>query len=80
VEGEMSLNFGLGYSDPGFHMDNRMGYYTGVRPAMIVTGEFADFDYFRDHEPQVYAFIRHRLDDEYRLAAQFGNYKVYSPR
>ena len=80
VEGEMSLNFGLGYSDPGFHMDNRMGYYTGIRPAMIVTGEFADIDYFRDHEPQVYAFIRYRLDDEYRLAAQFGNYKIYSPR
>jgi len=80
VEGEMSLNFGLGYSNPGFHMDNRMGYYTGVRPAMIVTGEFADLDYFRDHEPQVYAFIRRRLDDEYRLAAQFGNYKIYSPR
>ena len=80
VEGEMALNFGLGYRDAGFHMDNRMGYYTGVKPALIITGEFADIDYFRDHEPQVYAFIRHRLDDEYRLAAQFGDYKIYSPR
>lgn len=80
VEGEMALNFGLGYSDSGFHMDNRMGYYTGVKPALIVTGEFADIDYFRAHEPPVYVFIRHRLDDEYRLAAQFGDYKIYSPR
>ncbi len=80
VEGEMALNFGLGYTDAGFHMDNRMGYYTGVKPALIVTGEFADIDYFRDHEPRVYSFIRHRLDDEYRLAVQFGDYKIYSPR
>ena len=80
VEGELALNFGLGYRDSGFHMDNRMGYYTGVKPSLIVTGEFADLEYFRDHEPQVYAFIRHRLDDEYRLAAQFGDYRIYSPR
>jgi len=80
VEGEMALNFGLGYSDPGFHMDNRMGYYTGVKAALIVTGEFADIDYFRAHEPPVYAFIRHRLNHEYRLAAEFGDYKIYSPR
>jgi hypothetical protein len=80
VEGEMALNFGLGYSDPGFHMDNRMGYYSGVKPALIVTDEFADIGYFRVHAPQVYAFIRHRLDDEYRLAAQFADYKIYSPR
>jgi 4-amino-4-deoxy-L-arabinose transferase-like glycosyltransferase len=80
VEGEMPLNFGLGYSNPRFHMDNRMGYYTGVRPALIVTGQFADLDYIRAHEPNVYQFIRHRLDVEYRQVAQYGDYKIYAVR
>jgi 4-amino-4-deoxy-L-arabinose transferase-like glycosyltransferase len=79
IEGEMPLNFGLGYDNPQFHMDNRMGYYTGIRPAMIVTGEFADIDYFRRHEPAVYRFIRHRLDIEYQQVAQFGDYRIYAP-
>lgn len=80
VEGEMSLNFGLGYSDPGFHMDNRMGYYTGVKPSMIVTGQFADLAYFRQREPKVYRFIEHRLNTEYRQVAEFGDYRIYVPR
>jgi hypothetical protein len=56
-----------------------MGYDTGIRPAMIVTGEFADIDYFRRHEPAVYRFIRHRLDIEYQQVAQFGDYRIYAP-
>jgi hypothetical protein len=80
VEGDMALNFGLGVSNPDFHMDNRMGFLTGIRPAMIVTDEFSDISYFRGHEPDVYRFIRRRLDVEYREVANFGEYHIYQPR
>lgn len=42
--------------------------------------EIYRFDYFRQHDPRVYAFIENRLTNEYQRVYERDKYTVYARR
>lgn len=79
IIGPAELTFGLGMN-ANLKDDARLGYGTGWSPDLIVSNEFYVFDYFRQHEPSVYAFIQNRLTNQYRLVYTRDKYAVYAKR
>jgi hypothetical protein len=81
VMGTATLSFGLGF-DRGLVYDDRMGYYSGKRPAMIVAAQgFRDeLEAFRESEPDVYRHVMHCLEQEFRPALEAGPYTVFVRR
>jgi hypothetical protein len=79
IIGPAELTFGLGLN-ANLKDDSRLGYGTNWSPDLIVKNEFYEFDYFRQHDPLVYAFIENRLTNEYHSVYERDKYTVYARR
>ena len=77
VMGGAELGFGLGFDN--VKDDYKLGFYSGWRPSRIVIGEGyrAQFDLFRQHRPDLWRYVQHRLTDEYVKVFDDGSYAVY---
>ncbi len=62
--------------------DVRLGYQTGLQPRLIVTNSWYR-DWFArsaDGDPELYAYIQHRLQDDYEPVFKSGDFIVYGRR
>jgi hypothetical protein len=77
VMGSSELGFSLGYD--GLDDDLRLGFHSGVRPAIIVVDErFREaFAAFTQLEPEATNYIHNRLQNEYRVGYHTDDYTVY---
>lgn len=63
--------------------DSRLGFYSGLRPDIIVEGPFYTElmrQLFNAEEPEVTLYVRALLGTEYRLVFSRGQYRVYERR
>jgi hypothetical protein len=77
VMGSSELGFSLGYE--GLDDDLRLGFHSGVRPAIIVVdSRFREaFAAFTQLEPDATSFIHNRLRNEYGVGYRTDEYTVY---
>ncbi len=62
--------------------DVRLGYYSGLQPALIVTnGWYRDwFARAAGGDPKLYSYLQRRLRDDYEVVFKSGDFIVYQRR
>ncbi len=81
IDGPSELGFGLGYNPPLVD-DYRLGFYSGKRPQFIVVDDNyrSFFDSLKDHDRPAYDYVRHLIDQDYKVVYQNGLYSIYERR
>ena len=77
--GEFGYVFGF---DGRVRDDVRLGHQTGLQPRLIVTNSWYR-DWFArsaDGDPELHAYIQHRLQDDYEPVFKSGDFIVYGRR
>ncbi|HUK18452.1 MAG TPA: hypothetical protein VLW65_18645 [Bryobacteraceae bacterium] len=72
------MGFGYGFT-PNLTDDIRLGFATGKKPVYIVVEEAyqANFDYWKNKQPDLYEFIKNRLSREYDMVYDRESYRIY---
>lgn len=63
--------------------DERLGFYSGLHPDIVIEDEFYTFCWdrvFKVQEPEVASYVRQLLGTQYRLVFSRGPYRVYERR